>query len=227
MNTMFKFGDHAFPTKAFAKVFVRNLLHDSSSQYGRYLRLPPDTQCILHDLVSFHSQEKQDILLARFKCFVIASQHNTNCFAVQTTDDVPEFICFSYLKCLYSTLRDQPYLVTTAARTLIMPQVQTFRNSHTSGGICTCEITGMTMPCYDAHVDHHFEKTPFRKLLKDFMASHALTFDAMATHEKKLVQGHDGREFVDSTLNNLWTSYHQDHAVLRLIHKSHNTSSAS
>jgi hypothetical protein len=222
----FKLGDHTFTTKTSALAFMKGILSESANQ-GLYQELSPYFQRILHDLVSYHSQDKQDLLHRDFKCFVVATQQNTRCFAVKTAADVPEHVCFSYQKCLNSTLRSQRHWVIAAARAIIMPQIKSFRASRTTNGVCTCEISGNVVPGDAVHVDHHFEKTPFHKLLQDFMAFKNLSFDEMETKEKQHggdCVAHDGREFVNPVLNDAWTAYHAQYAVLRMVCSEFNMS---
>jgi hypothetical protein len=85
-----------------------------------------------------------------------------------------------------------------------------FHNRHT----WTCEETGIDLTnTADTHVDHHFRKKTFLDLVRGFFPEYTsldiLWFGSFY-------------QLNNRTLAKEWSDYHQEHAVLRLIHKSAN-----
>jgi hypothetical protein len=126
---------------------------------------------------------------------------------------------FSYLKCITSNSieRNNKTNVMMAARESIQEQIYEYRDSQEgSNGMYRCVIDWKLYRKNDIHVDHHFKKTPFKKLLDEFLKSRGLDYNLDMIKDK--YDYHCFPTHIDSA----WKSYHREHAILRCIHKRHN-----
>lgn len=102
----------------------------------------------------------------------------------------------------------------TAARYEVVEQRNTASSSVPYGA--PCPICGEPLHA-NRHVDHRPPKT-FKALFEEWLAVEGLAHDDLATEEVGVADA----QFVDRQLGARWAGYHQQHAVLRVIHKHEN-----
>ena len=107
-----------------------------------------------------------------------------------------------------------------AYRHEIQEQIKEFRQrAFHNKKVHTCPETGIALKNdMDTHTDHHFRKKAFIHLVEEFNVEHNIDFNRIEIQNCGMFY-----RLKDRSLAEKWKLYHQEHAILRLIHSSANT----
>jgi hypothetical protein len=116
----------------------------------------------------------------------------------------------SYTACITGISKDKNSL-NIAMRHSVDPQINTFKIKKMMTGQLYCELCDSTE---NPHVDHHSEKTPFKKLYLDFIDGVNITIPTKFNKTEGNL-----RCFMpyNSDFENAWTKYHEENAILRIL----------
>jgi hypothetical protein len=84
--------------------------------------------------------------------------------------------------------------------------------------VVPCALTGIHVTVAQCHADHIY---PFTRLVDDWLAVEGITFEEIPLQYTD--QPHIGRVISDQGLYDRWVEYHQEHAVLRIVHSDANS----
>lgn len=204
-------GEKEFNTKKDAKDFIKNLL--KNYYIGEYIF--PEHEIILRNLLKNHidydviNDTYWGISLEKFK-FKTVMSHNTKCFAVEELGEPEIYHEFSYNKCFGRFNHNAE--VKNVLRYLIKPQIIEFRNSHIENGLICCDITKQLLPIKKIHVDHHFEKMKFCKIVELWLNKEKITLDIL-----KIINLSQQEKKLEDFYSKSWINFHKETAILRCI----------
>lgn len=107
-----------------------------------------------------------------------------------------------------------------AFRNDIQEQIQHFRQKcFHNKTIHKCPETGILLKnIKTTHTDHHFRQKTFVDLVTEFIEVKGLDFNTVQIENCGMFY-----RLKDRSISEAWRSYHEEHAILRLIHESANT----
>lgn len=205
-------GSVSFATKKALTEFTRSILY--RYQPGHTVTDPADHEFLL-GLLSLHRQAAKKIGVG-VQSFQVESQWGNQGFWLTRTDGTRTD--WSFVFCISPPSRAQE--VTKVFRHEIRQQIVeakalAFVNSNT----IYCEVTGIAITQDTAHVDHN---PTFESLLATFLTQWSLKIEQIEISESS--DGSLEAQFIDRDLAKKWSSFHRQHARLRLVSQQANLS---
>jgi len=211
-------NDQEFKTKKELTQFVRTILYGAAPE----MPLGEVEQAFLLALLKRHkyAAKKVGCGIAMFFVRVNATWGSNNrCFWLRRVDGTETD--FSFLECITPTPLRAEFM--RACRHTISQQVIDFKGSQklVLGPMMVCPVTGERIAIDDAHVDHTPPQT-FQAIVDAFVAQYQIDVDLVpiiADRDEQLAN-----EFADLAMADLWATFHQQNARLRLISREANLS---
>lgn len=211
----YQIGDEIFATKNDIRLRCQQILHTS-------FEVADEDVAFLLQLFQHHEQWPEKSRGGVQSVRVYPSSQGTPCFNLVCTNGNIVDISYPHsIKCVPSnrSARRQPQWLTdykSAARQTIKPQINSFRDGELPKNLI-CPITGEAVTATNGHVDHIAPLT-FDQLLCTFTAKRRIDPSTVEVGS----QGGTVPFFLDASLAEAWSKYHQRHAQLRLISQAGN-----
>jgi hypothetical protein len=205
--------NHIFTKQKDAEVFVRNLLLklepigfvDSNSEHWLFF----------YELLSRHPEynEKKGSGIELF----LIGRSTENHIELNLKRIDKSFSDVSWRKCITGNSTSILANLKAAMRVAIQPQIDRFRDL-TYDKLFICEICSLPLGDIESDIDHTIH---FDTLVRNFLSlypDHPKDFDDGPLHNKAMFKD------IDSAYSNRWYEFHDQNAILRIVHGSGNTS---
>lgn len=199
----YKLGNKIFKTKCEIRKYIKELLN----RHTIGTEIIGDDLALLKDLIGWHPDR---IVETDSKISIERNDYGHRHFVLNGEP-------FSYIKCIKSSDkgRNRRFNVLRACRNAIQPDIDIFLNKSIVNGGYVCEISKIAYPRHMIHVDHHFERYPFIKIVRDYLLKYNYTWGNIKL--RNLNTGGWALTNVDK-----FREFHNERAVLRIINKTLN-----
>jgi len=206
MTKKINLGQLKFDSKKAAKEFFKEILN--TGEIGRILNEEETNH--LTSLLNLRPRRSEKIGAGIESIEISLSHFNNRCFVINQVDGTQSD--FSYYKCIDGD--HKPFTIfSNACRQAVRLRRYEWKVSQFHSTYAKCEISNMDIIWKKSRVKHD-PSTPFAAIVQDFLNLNNIDLSTIE-YDRESAQG---VRFEDQQLAIDFDQYHEEHAVLRLVH---------